>query len=119
MKVHLSHSKDELAALTGEKDHDFDVARAACDEILLLIDSQRSTIRDFNQLKSIVTRSGAGQIRDALSAIEHLAASLDDLFNSHSKGRLANVFASASFKADEIAETARKDAAGLLRHTRR
>jgi len=112
----FSHTLDSLGKISGSSSSDLGMARTAADELKDLVLAQHQRIKDFVQLKSIVTTASSSEIKDALTAMRHVTAALQELASFHSNGLLASSFDVPFHQANEALKKAESQAQALLAH---
>ena len=116
MLSNFSNTLDSLRRISGSSSSDLGVARTAADELKDLVLAQHQIIIDYVQLKSIVTTASSTNIRDALTAMRHVTAALQELASFHSNGLLASSFDVPFHQANEALKKAEKQSQALLAH---
>lgn len=108
-------SYHELRRLTGEAAGEVETARAAAEELAAAAHRAAVLVRDFTELRELVTVADAVRLRDALATLRQVEHALARLARKNRNGPLADAFGIPLLKVEEWRRRTEKRVALLLR----
>ena len=114
MQSGFTHTLSEMKRLPGTSPAEVQAARNSAEELVVFASRQLALIKQFTELREIVTTADAVRIRDALAAIRQVAAALKKLAFAHRNGPLVDAFGIPYLKVEEWHRRAEKQSAVLL-----
>lgn len=114
MQSGFSHTLNAMKRMAGTSPDEIQVARNAADELVVFAARQLALIKQFTELREIVTAADSVRIRDALSAIRQVRGALQKLAFAHRNGPLVDAFGVPFLKVEEWQRRAEKQGAVLL-----
>lgn len=119
MKTNLQYDLDSLRRISGSVASDKDVAKKGAADIEAFAESFAKQIKDFAELRQVMTSSDETSLRDAVTALRHLHAVLTSLCQFFSQCQLIDYFDPARVRVEKLLKESEASVATLLKHVYR